>query len=288
MRGLVLLYIGVLSATLASGQACDVGIGLVILDASPVSGEVLVYDFLGTIQPEGEREALDRMKAQGLGTALAYQGMYERRTLLFYTPRSYYPDTLGGLPRKQESAFESTSATSFGDGEWFRPMDVLPHRAAYGLRWIAQKDDWLRVVVDEEAGTTMWLQDQRGLAPIRWEALLTRSESVARREEMVEDASGRWVVQTDEHGPVYGQPLRSAPHAHAPEVATSGVDCYVGVAVEGPWIRVHPLACLDRDEMGPPGWVQWCEGSELLVWPEWGVGYGALLREVERHRVDRD
>lgn len=139
--------------------------------------------------------------------------------------------------------------------DWLHPETLWLDYSVFTFRVVRVTDEAMEVVVDTQAGRTLWLRPQPGIEFKPWTRYLVENVTALER---LDPASN---------------PLRAGPDASAPSVPVEPgeTDCFAAVEVRGEWARVETSDLCSGDPNVVPvegAWVRWQDGTRLLI------GYG--------------
>lgn len=124
------------------------------------------------------------------------------------------------------------------------------HKLDYSLFELPVKNKrngWLEVVVDEQPGKTLWVQESKAVRFVDWLAFMQKAFAVERRS-------------------VKGNPLRIEPNSNEREVKFESRDCFKVEGMQGDWIRViQQDHCAGASSHSIRGWLRWRDDRGCLL-----------------------
>jgi hypothetical protein len=138
----------------------------------------------------------------------------------------------------QDQAINSINYRVEGAGP-FRPATLHLDYHLFELSVKNRRHAWLRVVVDEQTGKTLWMREREGVRFVRWLSYMRSAFSIARTDQKINQ-------------------LLTDPFTNARKVRLRGRDCFKVERMRGDWIRVvQQEHCDEIAETAVRGWVRW-------------------------------
>ena len=135
--------------------------------------------------------------------------------------------------------------------EWLKPEILWLDYSSFVFRCLEIKDDWLKVMVNNENGETLWLKKSELTIIQDWENYLKEMFGVERL-------------------PDQQQKLRSLPNDTSKEIIYQGKDCFQVKSMKGDWIEIFTADYCDESYTDSKtkiksGWIRWRQGNKLLI-----------------------
>lgn len=135
--------------------------------------------------------------------------------------------------------------------EWLRPEVLWLDYTSLVFRCLEIKDDWLKVMVNNENGETLWLKKSELTIIQDWENYLKEMFGVERL-------------------PEQQQKIRSLPSDTSEEIIYQGKDCFQVKSMKGDWIEIFTADYCDETYTDSKtkiksGWIRWRQGNKLLI-----------------------
>ena len=133
--------------------------------------------------------------------------------------------------------------------EWLNPEILLLDYSQFVFRCLAVQDNWLKVMVNNETGETLWLKKSDLTTFSDWESYLKEMFGVARL-------------------PDQQQKIRSLPTDNSDEIIYSGQDCFQVKSMKEDWIEIFTADYCDETDSKAKvksGWIKWRQGNKLLI-----------------------
>ena len=173
------------------------------------------------------------------------------------TVLKFYSDTLEREPEKVVEFFDDKKINSWNIKDydkqkiWLKPEVLWLDYFSFTFRSLAQTDNWLDVIVNNETGKTYWLKKTDKVKFRNWEEYLKNMFGVTRLLD-------------------FPQKIRKEPNDNSPEIKYQGTDCFIVESLEGDWIEIStPDYCDENftDSKTPikSGWIKWRKGDELII-----------------------
>ena len=132
-------------------------------------------------------------------------------------------------------------------GEQFRPATLHLDYDLWELSVKNKQEGWLKVVVDEQTGKTLWVRERRPVKFVGWLSKMRGAFSIERTRPKA-------------------NPLRTVPGAKAREVKLAGRDCFKADRMRGDWIRVvQQDHCDGASRWSASGWIRWRDDRGCLL-----------------------
>ncbi|MCK9480137.1 MAG: hypothetical protein M0R38_00040 [Bacteroidia bacterium] len=135
--------------------------------------------------------------------------------------------------------------------EWLKPEILWLDYSQFVFRCITVQDNWLKVIVNNENGETLWLKKNDLTTFRNWEDYLKEMFGVARL-------------------PDRKQKIRSLPTDNSEEIIYQGRDCFQVKSMRGDWIEIFTADHCDEGYTDSKtkiksGWIRWRQGNNLLI-----------------------
>jgi hypothetical protein len=135
--------------------------------------------------------------------------------------------------------------------EWLKPEVLWLDYSSFVFRCLEIKDDWLKVMVNNENGETLWLKKSELTIIQDWENYLKEMFGVERL-------------------PDQQQKIRSLPNDTSKETIYQGKDCFQVTSMKGDWIEIFTADYCDESYTDSKtriksGWIKWRQGNKLLI-----------------------
>lgn len=128
---------------------------------------------------------------------------------------------------------------------WLQPEILHLDYSQFILRCAEKQTGWLKVIVNNETGQTMWLKEDKLTIFDTWEAWLKSRNSIGRL-------------------PNQPQKIRKAAEENAEEIPFKGRDCFKVQAVQGDWVEITSSENCEGEKL-KSGWIKWRAEEKLLV-----------------------
>lgn len=186
-----------------------------------------------------------------LGLGLVSINFDDKTTLYFYlTPNDKEP-------KRTIQFFSDQTINSWNirdldkHKEWLKPEVFWLDYSYFVFRCLTIKDNWLKVIVNNETEETLWLKKSDLTSFQDWESYLKEMFGVARR--------------LDQQ-----QKIRSLPIEDSEEISYQGPDCFQVKSMKEDWIEIFTADYCDESYTDSKtkiklGWIKWRQGSKLLV-----------------------
>ena len=169
----------------------------------------------------------------------------------------FYSDTLAQKPVKVIEFFDDQTINGWNirdldkHKEWLKPEILWLDYSQFVFRCLTVHDHWLKVMVNNETGETLWLKKSNWTTYSSWENFLKEMFAVTR----VTDPK---------------QKIRSLPNENADEIIYQGRDCFQVKSMQGDWIEISTADHCDENDTGAKtkirsGWIRWRKGNKLLI-----------------------
>jgi|GEM_PF-4360632 len=128
-----------------------------------------------------------------------------------------------------------------------RPKHSKVDYHIFELSVLDRRGEWLEVVVNEDTGKTLWLQENQNVEFRDWLAEMQESFAVEAYKPKV-------------------NPLRVKPAEDAKEVKMSGRGCFKAVQMRGNWIKVvQQEHCEELRATPATGWIKWRDDAGCML-----------------------
>ena len=186
-----------------------------------------------------------------LGIGLVSINFDDKTVLHFFTSPN------DKLPKRTIQFFNDPEINSWNirnlikQKEWLKPELLWLDYSSFIFRYLEIKDDWLKVIVNNENGETLWLKKSE-LTIIRdWENYLKEMFGVERLANQQ-------------------QKIRSLPNDTSKEVLYKGKDCFQVKSMKGDWVEIFTADYCDESYTDSKtkiksGWIKWRHGGRLLI-----------------------
>ena len=172
------------------------------------------------------------------------------------TGLNFYQNTSDKSPSKTLQFFDDPEIKSWNicdleqQKDWLQPESLWLDYHSFNFRVVEKNADWYRVIVNNENGKTMWLENSEITDFQNWEEYLKNMFSISR------------LPQAD-------QKVLKSPISGAPEIPYHGPDCFQVKNMKGEWIEIFtPEHCGEYTDSTPEiksGWIRWRTGNELII-----------------------
>jgi hypothetical protein len=134
--------------------------------------------------------------------------------------------------------------------EWLKPEILWIDYSQFVFRCLTQEDNWLKIIINNENGETLWLKKSDLTTLYDWENYL---KGVFRVERL-----------TDQ------QQIRSLPTDQSEELIFQGQDCFQVKSMYGDWIEIYTADYCEEANTGSKsiiksGWIKWRQGNQLFI-----------------------
>jgi hypothetical protein len=135
--------------------------------------------------------------------------------------------------------------------EWLKPEILWLDYSQFVFRCIIVQENWLKVIVNNENGQTLWLKKDDLKTFRNWEDYLKEMFGVARL-------------------PDQRQKVRTLPNDNSEEINYEGQDCFQVKSMKGDWIEIFSADYCDESYTDSKtkiksGWIKWRQGNRLLI-----------------------
>jgi hypothetical protein len=135
--------------------------------------------------------------------------------------------------------------------EWLKPEILWLDYSQFVFRCLTNKENWLKIIVNNETGETLWLKKSNLTTFSDWENYLKEMFGVARL--------------TDKK-----QKIRSLPTENSDEIIYQGQDCFQVKSMKGDWIEIFTADYCDESYTDgktkiKSGWIKWRQRNKLLI-----------------------
>jgi len=186
-----------------------------------------------------------------LGLGLVSINFDDKTTLHFYSTPS------DKEPKKTIQFFNDQAINSWNirdldkHKEWLKPEILWLDYSSFVFRCLTVNDNWLKVMVNNETGETLWLKKNDLTTFKDWEKYLKEMFGVARL-------------------PDQKQKIRSFPTGNSQEIIYQGQDCFQVKSMKGDWIEIFTADYCDKSYTDSnakikSGWIKWRQGNKLLI-----------------------
>lgn len=171
------------------------------------------------------------------------------------TTLQFYNSPKDKEPAKVVQFFNDTKINSWNikslesHKEWLSPEVLHLDNSVFTFRCLAVKGDWVKLLVHQEKGTTLWLEIRQNVELLSWEIYLENMRSVAR-------------------SPNAPQKIRTSPSLKAAEIKYEGNDCFEVKSMKGEWVEIATAENCEGNEKKTiikSGWIQWRKKNKLLI-----------------------
>lgn len=184
-----------------------------------------------------------------LGLGLVSINFDDKTTLHFYsTPNDKEP-------KRTIQFFNDQNSWNLRDldkhKEWLKPEVFWLDYSSFVFRCLTVKNNWLKVIVNNETEETLWLK-KSDLATFKdWESYLKEMFGVTRL--------------LDQQ-----QKIRSLPFDESGEISYQGQDCFQVKSMKEDWIEIFTADYCDESYTDSKtkiksGWIKWRQGNKLLI-----------------------
>lgn len=134
---------------------------------------------------------------------------------------------------------------------WLKPEILWLDYSQFVFRCMSVQGNWLKVVVNNENGETLWIKKNNLTTLRNWENYLKGMFGVARL-------------------PDHKQKIRSSPTDSSEEITYQGQDCFQVKSMKGDWIEIFTAdycddSYTDSETKIKSGWIKWRQGNNLLI-----------------------
>jgi hypothetical protein len=134
---------------------------------------------------------------------------------------------------------------------WSKPEALWLNYSTFVFRGATSHGNWLKVMVNNETGETLWLKKKHSTTYKNWENYLKEMFQVTRL--------------TSEP-----QKIRRAPANNAAAIRYKGQDCFKVISMKGEWIEISTAdycddSYTDSKTKIKSGWIKWRQGNKLLT-----------------------
>jgi len=186
-----------------------------------------------------------------LGLGLVSINFDDKTTLHFYsTPNDKEPKRI--IQFFNDQTINSWNIRDLDkQKEWLKPEILWLDYSQFVFRCIKVQDNWLKVIVNNENGETLWLKKDDLTTFRNWEDYLKEMFGVARL-------------------PDQKQKIRSLPTDNSEEIIYQGQDCFQVKSMKGDWIEIITAdycdeSYTDSKSKVKSGWIKWRQGNKLLI-----------------------
>lgn len=135
--------------------------------------------------------------------------------------------------------------------EWLKPEILWLDYSFFVFRCLEIKANWLKVMVNNENGETLWLKKSELTIIQDWENYLKEMFGVERL-------------------PDQQQKIRSLPNETSKEIIYQGKDCFQVKSMKGDWIEIFTAEYCDESYTDSKtkiksGWIRWRQENKLLI-----------------------
>ncbi len=135
--------------------------------------------------------------------------------------------------------------------EWLKPEVLWLDYSSFVFRCLKVKDNWLKIMVNNENGETLWLKKSELTIVQDWENYLKEMFGVERLADQQ-------------------QKIRSLPIDNSEEIIYQGNDCFQVKSMKGDWIEIFTADYCDESYTNSKtkiksGWIKWRQGNKLLI-----------------------
>lgn len=186
-----------------------------------------------------------------LGIGLVAINFDDKTILHFY----YNPDDK--QPAKTIEFFNDQTINSWNirhlekNKEWLKPEILWLDYSSFVFRCLKVKDNWLKIIVNNENGSTLWLRKSDLTIFKDWETFLEAMFGVSRL-------------------PNEKQKIKTLPNDNSEEIKYQGQDCFQVKSMKGDWIEIFTADYCDEGYTDSKtkiksGWIRWRQGNKLLI-----------------------
>lgn len=134
---------------------------------------------------------------------------------------------------------------------WLKPEVLWLDYSYFVFRCLTVKDNWLKVMVNNETGEALWIKKSNLTTFKYWENYLKEMFGVARL-------------------PKEQQKIRSLPTDNSKEIIYQGQDCFQVKSMKGDWIEIFTADYCDESYTDnktkiKSGWIKWKQKNKLLI-----------------------
>jgi hypothetical protein len=185
-----------------------------------------------------------------LGIGLVSINFDDKTTLHFYS------DSIDKEPKRTIQFFNDQTIKSWNirdldkHKEWLNPETLWLDYSSFVFRCLTVKDNWLKVIVNNESGESLWLKKSDLTTFKEWEIYLKEMFGVARL-------------------PDEQQKIRDLPTDNSDEIKYQGQDCFQVKSMKGDWIEIFTAVYCDESYPADKtkiksGWIKWRKRNKLL------------------------
>lgn len=204
----------------------------------------------GTQNKDFETNKVETVETD-LGIGLVSIKFDDKTTLHFYsTPNDQ-------VPKRTIQFFNDRAINSWNIRDldkhraWLNPEVLSLDYSQFVFRCLTIEDYWLKVMVNNETGESLWLKKNELTTFSDWEGYLKGMFGVARL-------------------PNQQQKIKSLPTEHSEEIIYQGQDCFQVKSMKGDWIEIFTADYCDETYTDSKtkiksGWIKWRQGNRLLI-----------------------
>jgi len=170
---------------------------------------------------------------------------------------SFYLNTQDSQPLRKIEFFNDPTINSLNilnlkkNKLWLKPEVLEIDNSSLILRCVETNDQWLKVIVNNQSNSTLWIKRSKLTKFMNWESYLKKMFGVARLPEL-------------------RQKIRTLPNDNSKEILYTGQDCYQVKSMKGDWIEIFTSDYCDESYTESKtkiksGWIRWKNGSKLLI-----------------------
>jgi hypothetical protein len=186
-----------------------------------------------------------------LGIGIVSINFDEKTTLNFYSA----PTDIE--PKRTIQFFNDKKINSFNIREiekqkkWMKPEILWLDYSSLVFRCQTVNKNWLKVIVNNETGETLWLKKNNLTSYKEWGNYLKEMFGVERL-------------------PEQKQKIRISPTDNSKEISYKGNDCFQVKSIKGEWIEIFTADYCDESyteskTIIKSGWIKWRSGNKLLI-----------------------
>ena len=186
-----------------------------------------------------------------LGLGLVSINFDDKTTLHFYsTPTDKEPKRI--IQFFNDKTINSWNIRDLNKHKsWLKPEVLWLDYSSLVFRCLTVKDNWLKVMVNNQTGETLWLKKSNLTTFKDWENYLKEMFGVARL-------------------PNQQQKIRSLPTDNSKEIIYQGQDCFQVKSMKGDWIEIFTADYCDESYTDSKtkiksGWIKWKQINKLLI-----------------------
>lgn len=132
--------------------------------------------------------------------------------------------------------------------KWLKPELLWLDYSSFVFRCLTVQENWLKVIVNNETGETLWLKKSELTTFKDWESYLKEMFGVKRLHDQP-------------------QKIRVLPADNSQEIIYQRQDCFQVKAMKEDWIEIVTAEyCDESNNMKiKSGWIRWRQGNSLLI-----------------------